>query len=439
MRSEASAQLYERARRSIPAGTHSNSRAAAPHPRYFARASGGRLWDVDGNEWIDLVMGNAAVILGHGDPWVRDAVSSALGAGLGAGVESELSVSVAERFLALVPTADQVRFTNTGTEAAMHVVHLARAVTGRAGIAKSEGAYHGWWDEVFVSTWPDLTLAGGRDKPAPLPGGQGLDATAVGRAVVFPFNDLAATRRILQASAERIAALFVEPAMIDVGFIAPEPGYLEGLRELTAELGIVLVFDELLTGFRLGNGGAQVRYGVTPDLSIWSKGLANGFPVAAVAGRRELMERTAPGPGNAPFVGTFNGFRPGLAACAATLDRLADGAVAGRLEARSSAFAAEWNSAARRSGVEACMHAGGGHFQPYFTAQRVRDYRSAATTDPKAYAAWRDELTSAGLLAAGGALLHSAISDAHTDEDLERVLQASARAFERIGRERADA
>jgi glutamate-1-semialdehyde 2,1-aminomutase len=433
VKSDRSAELFERARRSIPAGTHSNSRAATPHPRYYQRAHGDRLWDIDGNEWTDFVMGNAAVILGHGDEHVSDTVNAALRDGLGAGFETELSVVAAERFLSLVKTADQVRFTNTGTEAAMHAVHLARVITGRPGIAKIEGAYHGWWDEVFVSTWPDLSRAGHPRAPTPLPGGPGLREEAVRNAVVIPFNDLAAAREVLTAKRDTVAALLVEPVMIDVGFIPPEDGYLEGLRSLTTELGIVLVFDELLTGFRLGNGGAQGRYGVTPDLSMWSKGLANGFPVAALAGRREFMERTAPGPGNAPFVGTFNGFRPALAACLATLERLEDGKIAAELERRSLELASAFDVAAREAGVPARLHAGGGHVQPYFTDRPVRDYRSAATTNAAAYATWQRTLAEAGLLAPTGALLHGAFSAAHSDQALERYLGASREAFKKIG------
>lgn len=432
MKTSTSASLFERARYLIPAGTHSNSRAAVPHPYYFARAKGDQLWDVDGNEWIDFIMGNGAVILGHGDEEVTRAVVEALGEGLGAGVESELSVTAAERFLSLVPGADQVRFTNTGTEAAMHAVHLARAVTGKPGIAKIEGAYHGWWDEVFVSTWPDLNKAGAAHAPEPLPGGAGLREEAVKGAVVIPFNDLEAAEAILTKQKDYVAALLIEPAMIDVGFIPPEPGYLAGLRALTTELDILLIFDELLTGFRLARGGAQERYEVTPDLSLWSKGLANGFPVAALAGKREFIERSAPGPDNAPFVGTFNGYRPGLAACLATLERLADGQLIATLEARSTALAEAFNAKARELGVPAQLQAGGGHFQPYFTDQKVRDYRSAATTDAQAYALWQQELAENGLLVAPKALLHCAFSTAHSDASLERLLEVSSQALMKI-------
>ena len=436
MQSELSRALFERGSRSVPAGTHSNSRAAAPHPRYYARAEGAYLWDVDGNRWADYVMGNGAVILGHSDQHVNEAVRQALEDGLGAGVESELSITVAEKFLQLVPKAERVRFTNTGTEAAMHAAHVARAITARPGLAKMEGAYHGWWDEVFVSTWPDLTKAGDSRAPKALPGGSGLKEDVVRGAVVVPFNDLEAARELLSAHRERIAALFVEPAMVDVGFIPPEPGYLRGLRDVTQELGIVLVFDELLTGFRVSLGGAQEKYDVSPDLSMWGKALANGFPIAALAGRRDVMERSAPGPDNAPFVGTFNGYRPALAACLATLERLEDGSVLRRLGERSQELSRRFDEVARERGVPARLHAGGGHFQPYFTDEKVTDYRSAATTDGARYNIWKDTLAESGMLVASKALLHSAFSAAHSDDDLEALLAASRDAFDNMRKKR---
>jgi glutamate-1-semialdehyde 2,1-aminomutase len=429
MRSDTSRRLHERALKAVPSGTHSNSRVAAPHPTYFQRAQGAHLWDADGNRWTDFSMGNGAVILGHADPHVTAATQEALATGLGAGVESELSIAAAEKFLHLVPTAERVRFTNTGTEAVMHAVHVARAVTGRPGIAKVEGAYHGWWDEVFVSTWPDLGAAGRATAPVPLPGGAGLRPEAVTSAVVVPFNDLDATAAILHARREQVAALVVEPVMIDVGYIPPEDGYLEGLRAITRELGIVLVFDELLTGFRVALGGAQGRYGVAPDLSVWGKALANGFPIAALAGSREMMARTEPGAGNAPFVGTFNGYRPALAACLATLERLEDGAVTRSLEERSRRLAAAWDAVLVEAGIPGRLHAGGGHFQPYFTAHRVRDYRSAATTDVAAYERWRSTAAERALLLPPKALLHGAFSAAHGDDDLQALIDATRATF----------
>lgn len=196
------------------------------------------------------------------------------------------------------------------------------------------------------------------------------------------------------------------------------------------------MFDELLTGFRLSTGGAQEAYSITPDLSLWSKGLANGFPVAALAGKRELMERSGPGPDNAPFVGTFNGYRPGLAACLATLKQLEDGQLIRNLKQRSDALVKAFNDTAKELGVAAKVHAGGGPFQPYFTDAPVRDYRSAATTNGAAYEVWRQELSSQGMLVASKALLHSAFSVAHSDSALEQFLDASRTALTTLAKEK---
>lgn len=429
MRTSESKRLYERIEKSVPSATHSNSRMRAPHPLFFQRAKGAHLWDVDGNRWIDFTMGNAAVLLGHGNEQVRDAVVAALDAGLGAGVESELSGTVAEAFLSMVNQAEKVRFTNTGTEAMMHAVHTARAVTGRSRVAKTEGAYHGWWDDVFVSTWPDLTKAGAHEAPNSLPGAGGLSPQSVEASLVIPFNDLDAARRRLTEAKDQIAALVVEPVMIDVGLIPPHDGYLQGLRDITRELGITLIFDELLTGFRVGTGGAQGYYGVQPDLAIWGKALANGFPIAALSGTAEYMARTLAGPNNSSFIGTFNGYRPALAACLATLKQLADGTVIQRVQRRSLELKEGFEQLGREHGVPVQLSTIGGHFQPYFTAEAVVDYRSAATTDAAAYARWASSVEAAGILVPGKPLLHAAFSAAHQDADFGALLDATDKAF----------
>lgn len=422
--------LYTRAKRVAPGGTHSNSRVREPHPHFAARARGADVWDVDGHRWTDFVMGNAAVVLGHRDPHVQERIVATLTDGLGTGMETELAVDAAERFLALVQTADQVRFTNTGTEAAMHAIHAARAATGRPAIAKAEASYHGWWDDVFVSTWPPLDRAGDPDAPQAIAGGAGLhDPVRADGTLVLPFNDAEAARALLDRHAERLAAVIVEPALIDIGFVAPEPGYLQALRDACDQHGIWLIFDELLTGFRLSLGGAQKLYGVRPDLSIWGKALANGFPIAAVAGTEQAMAWTLPGADRAPFVGTFNGYAPAMAACAATLERLEDGSVLRGIHARSDALRAAFRDLADRYGIPGSLHGEGGHVQPYFTDEPVKDYRSAARTDAALYAHWARTLGGHGVLVPGKALLHGAFSAAHGDEAFEAYLAGTDEAF----------
>ncbi len=317
--------LFQRALNVTTAGVHSNSRARSPHPLYFRRAEGPYVWDIDGNRYVDLGMGNGAVLLGHNDPAVQAAVHQAIDAGMTTGLETEAAVRAAELFVTLVPSAERVRFTNTGTEAVLHMLQIARAYTGRQRIAKVEGAYHGWADPVFVSTWPNLALAGPEAAPVALPGTAGLDPGVVGSTLVLPFNDIHAAEALLRQHAGELAAVLVEPTLIDAGFIPADPDFLAMLRRVSDETGTLLVFDELLTGFRLATGGAQAQYGIQADLALFGKALGNGYPVAAVAGKRDVMERSAPGAGNASFVGTFNGHAVVMAAVEASLRQLADG------------------------------------------------------------------------------------------------------------------
>ncbi len=424
MQTNRSRELYERAQRSITAGLHSNSRARAPHPLYFAKADGAFVWDVDGNRYIDLGMGNGAIMLGHNNPAIRDAVSAAMVTGMSAGLETETSVRAAELFSRMVPSAERVRFTNTGTEAMLHVLHMARSFTGRQAIAKVEGAYHGWFDSVFVSTWSPLDKAGPDDAPIATPGTSGLMKSAIQDAVILPFNDSPAAERIIRAHASDLAAILVEPTMIDVGFIPAERDYLFTLRRLADETGALLVFDELLTGFRLARGGAQEKYNVHADLAIFGKALGNGFPVAAVAGRQKFMDASAPGAGKAAFVGTFNGHAVAMAVVQASLGQLADGSVTAQLQSRTEMLVSEFQSLARKHDVAAQMQGGGGHIHWYFTAQPVCNYRQAARGNRERYAAFATVLAEAGFLVSPNYLLHHAISFAHGANELDQLVAA---------------
>ncbi|MFL6557260.1 MAG: aspartate aminotransferase family protein, partial [Bacillus sp. (in: firmicutes)] len=283
-----SKKLYERALNSIPAGVHSNSRYRSPHPIYYKKAEGAYLTDIDGNQYIDCIMGNGAIILGHNDQEFNDRIKFYSSSGIVTGVETELSIKAAEKFLSLVPTAEQIRYTNTGTEAIMHAMVMSRAYTGKTDMAVIEGAYNGWHDAVYVSTWPDLQKAGDRTAPNSLPGASGLNEEIVKSTLVIPFNDLEIAERLLTENKHRIAALIIEPTMIDIGYIPAKKEYLQGLRRICDNLNIVLVFDELLTGFRLSPGGAQGLYGVTPDLSTFGKAISNGYMLAALSGKASI-------------------------------------------------------------------------------------------------------------------------------------------------------
>ena len=429
-----SAELFASSCTKIPAGVNSNTRARLPHPIYFERAAGSHVFDVDGNQFIDVLMGNGAILLGHNHPEVQEAVRSALATGLTTGVESGQTCQLAERFLSIVSTMDMVRFTNTGTEAVLHALRLARHATGRTRIAKTEGSYHGWSDEAFISVWPNLETAGPVDSITPLPGTLGQRADIVSETIILPFNDVERSVAAIERNAEELAAVLLEPILIDIGFIPARMDYLAALRAVCDEYGIVLIFDELLTGFNVAPGGVQQIHGVIPDLATYGKALANGYPIAALAGREELMRMLEPGKGPV-FIGTFNGHAVSVAAAFAALALLADGTVQAEINRRVQAMIGQFDRSAERIGIASTMHGAGGHFQWYFTTDEITDYRSAATTNATAYGAFVASIFSDGVLFLPNPLSHHAISLAHDDASIEtltgifeRGLEAAARA-----------
>lgn len=419
-----SQQLYHRALKHTPTGTHSNTRVRAPHPYYITEAHGAYVTDADGQRLLDFIMGNGAIILGHDDPHVRESVRRAVDRGATTGFESPDAVACVELLAELIPGLEAVRFANTGTEAVLHALRIARAATGRQRIAKAEASYHGWADTVWVSTWPPLDQAGPASAPAPVPGSAGL-AHDAHPTLVLPFNDLAATTDLLKAHGPELAAVIVEPAMIDIGYVPATREYLTGLRELTARLGIVLIFDEMLTGFRLAPGGAREFYGVTPDLSTFGKAIANGYPLAAVEGRRDLLDLTDPARGGeVGWVGTFNGHAVVMAAARASLTQLRGGAVVRRLAELTGALQASVAELARDTGQAILVAGAGGHFQPYFTVGPPRDYREALTANAAGYRRFVAAAQERHAIIAQNPLGHCALSIAHTEANLTVLIEA---------------
>ncbi len=424
--------LHRAASLMVPGGTHSNSRLRDPHPLYFERAEGPYLVDVDGNRYLDFVMGNGAVVLGHAHPAVTAAVTDALAAGVTTGYETRTAIEAVELLASIVPDFGKARFANTGTEAVMHALRIARAATGRNRVAKAEGSYHGWYDDVWVSCWGAPAEIGPAERPTSPPGSRGLSMHAR-ETLVLPFNDVEATEELLCEHGTELAAVILEPIMIDVGWIPARRDYLERLRALTAELGVLLIFDELLTGFRVAPGGARELYGVVPDLTLYGKALANGYPLAAVEGRSDLLDLTNPATGGTvSYVGTFNGHAIALAAAVASLTLLQDATAQARLQELTERLQAGMHQLGERYGVAVVAAGGGGHFQPYFTPGPVVDYRSALTSSPTHYRAFAHALARHHILVAEKPLLHSALSLAHTEDDVDALLVAAEEAFDEI-------
>jgi glutamate-1-semialdehyde 2,1-aminomutase len=429
LNSPASTALYERASRHVPGAAHSNTRVKTPGPLFAARAAGAYVWDVDGTQYLDLQMGNASVALGYAKAEVDGAVMDVIKSGVTTGVETATAVQAAEALAAAIPNCGMLRFANTGTEALMHAMAIARHATGRDLAAKAEGAYHGWSDTLWVSTWASADQLGPVSSPAAPPGSAGL-ASAAHETVVIPFNDVAATTEILRARADQVAAVVVEPVMIDIGYVPATAEYLTTLREITRELGIVLIFDELLTGFRIAPGGARQVYGVQPDLTTYGKAIANGYPIAAVEGDPALMATTDPGArGPVGWVGTYNGHPTAVAATSAAVPLLADGQAQSQLSALNEELRTGFAEIVKRYGIPAVVPGQGGHFQPYFLDHEPDNYRDALQSDASRYEAWRSAMESAGILVPQRPLLHCAFSTAHGPTEVARVLEATDKAF----------
>ena len=425
-----SEQLYDRANKTVPGGVHSNSRARVPHPYYIKKGEGAYIYDVEGLKFIDLIMGNGSIFFGHGyEPfYTRYQENLKRCEGLTTGWETELAVEAAETFLRIIP-ADRMRFTNTGTEAIIHVMQMARAYTGKNDFALVEGAYNGWVDGVNISNFPALKDVGDVNRPNAVPGAGGMDTRSIENTVIVPFNNLEVTRKLLTENKDRLAALILEPVMIDVGFIEPAPGYLQGLRELCDELGILLVFDELLCGFRVPEGSCQKWFGVTPDLSIFGKAIANGHILAAVAGKADVMETVANGKTN--FVGTFNGHDYSVAAALAALELMEDGSAREAMEKKVQYMKTRFEATAKKLGIPAILVGRGGHFHWYF-ADDVVNYRDAAGSNVSNFITFANAMLEQGMMVIPKPLSHHAISVSHTDEIIEKICDAMDVALQKV-------
>ena len=419
-----SEDIFEAACRLIPGGVNSPVRACKAvetSPRIVAKGQGGRIYDVDGCSYVDLVCSWGPLILGHAHRAVAEAVKKQADLGMSFGAPTELELALAQKIVEAVPSLEMVRLVNSGTEACMSAVRLARGVTGRSKVIKFDGCYHGHADTLLVEAGSGVATFG-------IPGSPGIPGTIAAETISLPFNDLGRVEEAFEKWPGRIACLILEPIPGNMGLILPREGFLAGLRELTAKHGALLIFDEVITGFRVGFGGAQELYGIDPDLTTLGKIIGGGLPVGAFGGKAEYMKRLAP-EGEIYQAGTLSGNPLATAAGLAALEVLSHPQVYRELEEKTAYLFEGLLKVAQGAGVEVKGSRVGSMFGIFFTDQDVFDYRTAKTADTGRYAAfWRSMLES-GVWLAPSQFEVAFVSTAHTKEELDHVLDSAATAL----------
>jgi glutamate-1-semialdehyde 2,1-aminomutase len=420
-RSEA---LHKRAREVLPGGVNSPVRAwraVGGVPRFISSARGARLTDADGNEYIDYVMSYGAIILGHADERVGDAINAAVARGSSYGAPTEDEVLLAERIREAVPSIEMLRLVSSGTEAAMSALRLARGATGRPLIVKFDGCYHGHSDALLARAGSGIATLG-------IPGTKGVTQGATADTIVLAYNDRAAVSTAFEEFGDRIACVIVEPVAANIGVLPPSPGFLEALRASCDRAGALLIFDEVITGFRLGPGGAQQRFEVIPDLTCLGKVIGGGLPIGAFGGRRDVMDQLAPD-GPVYQAGTLSGNPVTVAAGLATLAALATDPPYERLGELAAELCEGLAAAARDAGVPVTINRESSLFGVFFTAGPVATSKAARRQDADAYARFFHAMIDRGFHLAPGAFEAWFLSAAHTRADIEATVEAAAAAF----------
>jgi glutamate-1-semialdehyde 2,1-aminomutase len=423
--SDANSQLlFERAQRVMPGGVNSPVRAfkaVGGSPVFVREARGPYMYGADGTEYVDYVGSWGAMVLGHADPAVVQAVARTAAHGTSFGAPTEGEITLAEALVEALPSLDMVRLVSSGTEAVMGALRVARGFTGRDLVVKMEGGYHGGADYLLVKAGSGLATFG-------VPDSAGVPADLTRATVSLPFNDLEAAAQLFAAHGARIAALIVEPVAGNMGCVPPNEGYLEGLRKLTRDHGALLVFDEVMTGFRVAYGGAQTRFGVTPDLTTLAKIVGGGLPLGAYGGRREIMERIAP-LGPVYQAGTLSGNPVAVQAGLTTLRRLREEGAYGQLDALGARVAKAFQEGAARAKVEVVVQRVGSMLTPFFTARPVRSWSDAVSCDSERFGRWHRALIARGVYWPPSQYEAGFVSLAHDETALQRTEQAVYEAF----------
>jgi glutamate-1-semialdehyde 2,1-aminomutase len=428
---ETSQELFARAQEIIPGGVNSPVRAwrsVGGQPLFISRGQGAHIRDADSNELLDYVSSWGPLILGHAHPRVVAAIQDAATRGTSYGAPTELEIELAQRVTRAAPSVEMVRFVNSGTEATMSALRLARAFTKRELVVKFDGGYHGHADFLLAKAGSGLATLS-------LPDSAGVPSNAAETTLVTPYNHLEALREIFRIHGENIAAVIVEPVAGNMGVVPPLPGFLQGLRDITREYNALLIFDEVITGFRVAYGGAQSLYGVQADITCFGKIIGGGLPVGAYGGRREIMQLVAP-LGPMYQAGTLSGNPLAMAAGIATLDALAQTHNAyAQLEARAAQLERGLNDAAARAEIPVTINRVGSMLTAFFTSSRVTDYTSAKTADTKRFAKYFHAMLERGVYLAPSQFEAAFVSLAHTQSDIAFTVECAAQALESLRHE----
>ncbi|WP_369930981.1 glutamate-1-semialdehyde 2,1-aminomutase [Xanthomonas sp. NCPPB 2632] len=417
-------ELFARARALLPGGVNSPVRAfksVGGEPFFTARADGAFLWDVEGKRYIDYVGSWGPMVVGHNHPAVREAVERAVKNGLSFGTPCPAEVTMAETIVSLVPSIDMVRMVNSGTEATMSAIRLARGATGRSKIVKFEGCYHGHGDSFLVKAGSGALTFG-------VPTSPGVPKAAADLTLTLPYNDIDAARLLFTQEGKEIAGLIIEPVAGNMNCIPPKEGYLQALRDLCTEHGVLLIFDEVMTGFRVALGGAQAHYGITPDLTCFGKIIGGGMPVGAYGGRRDLMKQIAPA-GPIYQAGTLSGNPVAMAAGLAMLELIQAPGFHEALAARTVKLTDGILAAAGRAGMPFSVNRVGGMFGLFFTGETVESYTQATTADVDAFNRFFHGMLERGVYLAPSAFEAGFISSAHDDDVIAATVAAAGEVF----------
>ncbi|MHB8527166.1 MAG: glutamate-1-semialdehyde 2,1-aminomutase [Candidatus Acidiferrales bacterium] len=420
-------EILDRAFKSLVGGVNSPVRAlqsVGGAPLIVERASGAHLWDADGREYVDFIGSWGALILGHAHPAIVAAIQEQAARGTSYGMTTELEVDLAERIKRAIPSIEKIRFVSSGTEATMSAARLARGFTKRDFILKFEGCYHGHADSFLSEAGSGLATLGIASSP-------GVPAAFAALTLNAPYNDLAAVEKLFAAHPSKIAAVIVEPVAANMGVVPPAPGFLEGLREITRRTGALLIFDEVITGFRLCYGGAQSLYKIEPDLTALGKIIGGGLPVAAYGGRAEIMNHVAP-LGSVYQAGTLSGNPLAMRAGIEALKQLESPGFYEGLTKKAEKFVDALRRAVRESGIAAQVNSSGSLATLFFSGAPVRNYADAKKSDTSRFAAFFRAMLQRGILLAPSQFEALFISAAHTEADLDRTLSAASESLREI-------